>query len=109
MITRRGFLRAVAAIPFAPAIAKTLASIPAAAPVATTVLPRMTGITPAANFIPSIWARELSDATRASVLLSNLVDRKFESEMNYGDVIRITNLANDPDDEDEWDDLWDED
>ena len=48
-----------------------------------------TGITPAANFIPEVWASEVSDATKAHVGLADLVDRSYESDMKSGDIIHI--------------------
>ena len=53
-----------------------------------------TGITPAANFIPEVWAAELSDATQAYVGLSDLVDRSFESDMKSGDIVHIQDITN---------------
>ena len=53
-----------------------------------------TGITPAANFIPEIWAADLSDATQSHVGLADLVDRKFESQMDSGDIIHIQDISN---------------
>ena len=48
-----------------------------------------TGITPAANFIPEIWAADVSDATEAHVGLADLVDRRFENDMKSGDIVHI--------------------
>ena len=53
-----------------------------------------TGITPAANFIPEIWAADVSDATQSHVGLADLVDRSFESEMKAGDIIHIQDWSN---------------
>ena len=48
-----------------------------------------TGITPAANFIPEVWATDLSDATEAYVGLADLVDRTFDNDMKSGDIVHI--------------------
>ncbi len=53
-----------------------------------------TGITAAANFIPEIWAAEISDATQAHVGLADLVDRAFEASMDSGDIIHIQDWSN---------------
>jgi hypothetical protein len=53
-----------------------------------------TGVTPAANFIPQVWANELSDASQAWTGLSDLVDRSFESQLSVGDYIEIPDAAN---------------
>ena len=52
-----------------------------------------TGISPAANWIPEIWAAELSDATKAHVGLADLVDRQFDDEMKSGDIIHIQDFS----------------
>ena len=53
-----------------------------------------TGVTAAANFIPEIWASEISDATKAHVGLADLVDRSFEDDMGSGDIIHIQDWSN---------------
>lgn len=53
-----------------------------------------TGITPAANFLPTIWSQHVSDATEASTVLSDLVDRKYEAEMRMGRVLNIQDRSN---------------
>lgn len=53
-----------------------------------------TGISPAANFIPEIWAPEISDATQAHTGLVDLVDRSFEDDMKSGDIIHIQDWSN---------------
>lgn len=53
-----------------------------------------TGITPAANFLPTVWSEHVSDATEAATVLSSLVDRKFESEMKVGRVLNIQDRSN---------------
>lgn len=53
-----------------------------------------TGVTPAANFIPEMWAADLSDATQAHTGLAGLVDRRFEDEMKSGDIVHIQDISN---------------
>lgn len=53
-----------------------------------------TGITPAANFLPTQWADELSEATQAATVLSDLVDRSYENEMRFGRVLAIPDRSN---------------
>ena len=53
-----------------------------------------TGVTAAANFIPEIWANEISDATQAHVGLADLVDRSFEADMKNGDIVHIQDWSN---------------
>lgn len=51
-------------------------------------------ITTAANWIPQIWANELSDASQAWTGLSDLVDRQYEDQLSVGDTIEIPDAAN---------------
>ena len=51
-------------------------------------------VTTAANWIPQIWASELSDASQAWTGLSDLVDRQYEDQLSVGDTIEIPNAAN---------------
>lgn len=53
-----------------------------------------TGVTPAANFNPTIWIPETSDAARANTVLATLVDRSFEDNMRMGRVAVINDLSN---------------
>lgn len=53
-----------------------------------------TGITPAANFNPTIWIPEVSDAARANTVLATLVDRSFEDNMKMGRIAVINDLSN---------------
>lgn len=53
-----------------------------------------TGVTPAANFNPTIWIPETSDAARANTCLAQLVDRSFEDNMRMGRVAVINDLSN---------------
>ena len=53
-----------------------------------------TGVTPAANFLPTIWAPEVSDAARANTVLATLVDRQYEDNLRMGRVIAIQDLSN---------------
>lgn len=50
--------------------------------------------TTAANFIPEIWAPEISDAVQANVVLGSLVDRQYEDDMKFGDTIHIRDASN---------------
>ena len=52
-----------------------------------------TGITPAANFIPEVWAADISEATKAHVGLADLVDRSYEDDMKSGDIIHIQDFS----------------
>jgi hypothetical protein len=52
------------------------------------------GVTPAANFLPSIWASDVSDAAQAATGLADLVDRQFEDDLKYGRVIAIPDHSN---------------
>lgn len=51
-------------------------------------------ITTHANWIPQIWAPELSDATESWTGLSDLVDRQFEASLKVGDTVEIPNRSN---------------
>lgn len=51
-------------------------------------------VTSGANFIPEVWANELSDAVQAETVLAGLVDRSFEPQLKFGDIIRIDDSAN---------------
>lgn len=53
-----------------------------------------TGVTPAANFNPTIWIPEVSDAARANTVLATLVDRSFEDNMKMGRIAVINDLSN---------------
>jgi hypothetical protein len=52
------------------------------------------GTTPSANFIPEVWANEVSDATQARTVLGALVDRQWESQLKFGDTIHIVDASN---------------
>lgn len=53
-----------------------------------------TGITPAANFLPTIWASDVSDAAQANTVLADLVDRSFEDDMKFGRILAIQDMSN---------------
>lgn len=53
-----------------------------------------TGVTPAANFNPTLWMPECSDAARANTVLATLVDRQYEDNMRMGRVAVINDLSN---------------
>ncbi len=48
----------------------------------------------AANFLPTVWADEVSDAAQASTGLSNLVDRQYEDQLKFGRIIDIPDHSN---------------
>lgn len=52
------------------------------------------GATPAANFLPTVWANEVSDAAQAATGLANLVDRSFEDQLKFGRIIDIPDHSN---------------
>jgi hypothetical protein len=53
------------------------------------------GVTPAANFNPTIWATDLSDAVEANIVLASLVDRQYEKELkSMGRVVVINDMSN---------------
>ena len=52
------------------------------------------GVTPAANFLPSVWANEVSDAAQATTGLATLVDRSYEDSLKFGRVIAIPDRSN---------------
>lgn len=51
-------------------------------------------VTTGANFIPEVWSEDISDATQSVTVLADLVDRKYEDEMTFGDVLHITDISN---------------
>ncbi|MCR4342200.1 MAG: hypothetical protein NUW01_20165 [Gemmatimonadaceae bacterium] len=51
-------------------------------------------VTSGANFIQETWSAEIEDAVQAETNLSDLVDRRYEKEMKFGDIIRINDDAN---------------
>src|SRR5688500_17428171 len=53
-----------------------------------------TGITPAAQFLETHWARETSDAVKAELVLLDLVDRSYEADANGARVVRINDRSN---------------
>jgi len=50
--------------------------------------------TTTANWSPTVWATELSDASEAWTGLADLVDRQFEDELKVGDTVTIPDRAN---------------
>ena len=52
------------------------------------------GVTPAANFLPTLWMPEVSDAAKANTILATLVDRQYEDNMRMGRVAVINNRSN---------------
>lgn len=53
-----------------------------------------TGVTPAANFLPNVWAPEVSDATQANTVLPDLIDRHFEDSLKFGNNFVIPDRSN---------------
>jgi hypothetical protein len=52
-------------------------------------------VTTANVFIPEVWAADISDATQATCVLPELVDRSFDDEVaNFGQIIHISDLSN---------------
>jgi hypothetical protein len=51
-------------------------------------------VSTATNWIPQVWAPELSDATQSWTGLSDLVDRQYEDVLKVGDTVEIANKAN---------------
>ena len=53
-----------------------------------------TGVTPAGSFLPTIWNTDAGDAVQANVVLADLVDTSFESQMKMGNIIEIVDKSN---------------
>ncbi len=53
-----------------------------------------TGVTPVANFLPNVWAPELSDAVQANCVLPDLIDRHFEDSLKFGNNFVIPDRSN---------------
>lgn len=51
-------------------------------------------VTSGANFIQETWSAEIEDAVQANTVLMDLVDRRYEKEMKFGDILRINDDAN---------------
>lgn len=49
--------------------------------------------TTGAVFIPEVWAKEVQMARRNKLVMANLVDHRYESDISYGDTIHITSIA----------------
>lgn len=49
--------------------------------------------TTGAVFIPEVWAREVQMARRDKLIMANLVDHQYESDIQYGDTVHITSIA----------------
>lgn len=49
--------------------------------------------TTGAVFIPEVWAKDVQMARRNSLVMTNLVDHQYESELKYGDTVHITSIA----------------
>ncbi|MGH2362441.1 MAG: hypothetical protein ACRDGM_18105 [bacterium] len=53
-----------------------------------------TGITPIANYLPTVWAAELSSAAQAKTMLSDQVDRSYEAVLKFGKAVTIPDQSN---------------
>ena len=51
-------------------------------------------VTTSANWAPTVWATELSDASQAWIGLSSLVDRQYEDVLSVGKTVTIPDVAN---------------
>lgn len=51
-------------------------------------------VTTAANFIPEIWSKEAKLAVEKNLVMAKLVNRSFESEMQFGDTLHIADISN---------------
>lgn len=49
--------------------------------------------TTGAVFIPEVWAKEVQMARRNKLIMANLVDHQYESDLTYGDTVHITSIA----------------
>jgi len=49
--------------------------------------------TTGAVFIPEVWAKEVQMARRNKLIMANLVDHQYESDIAYGDTVHITSIA----------------
>lgn len=50
-------------------------------------------VTTQANYIAEIWATDVIEAAQENLVMAELVDRRFEKDMKYGDVLHIPNLS----------------
>jgi len=50
--------------------------------------------TTAASFIPEIWAMLTTVAREANLVWANLVDRRFEKELKFGDILHVSPVSN---------------
>lgn len=49
--------------------------------------------TTGAVFIPEVWAKEVQMARRNKLVMANLVDKQYESDISYGDTVHIVSIA----------------
>lgn len=56
----------------------------------------MATLTPTSHalFIPEVWAKEAELARRNKVVAANLVQRKYESDLSYGNIVDVPFVAN---------------
>lgn len=50
--------------------------------------------TTAAVFIPELWSPDTIDAVEANVVLGGLINRRWESQVTIGDILRVSYLSN---------------
>lgn len=53
-----------------------------------------TGITPAAVFLPTVWADDISHATESETVLTELVDTSYDDQMRFGRILAIQDMSN---------------
>jgi len=51
-------------------------------------------VTQAANHIPEIWSADTIDAVEASIVIADQVQRKWEKNLNVGDILHIGYISN---------------
>lgn len=49
--------------------------------------------TTGAVFIPEVWAKDVQMARRNKLVMANLVDHQYENDLQYGDTVHITSIA----------------
>lgn len=49
--------------------------------------------TTGAVFIPKVWAKDVQMARRNKLVMTNLVDHQYETDLQYGDTVHITSIA----------------
>lgn len=49
--------------------------------------------TTGAVFIPEVWAKDIQKARRNKLVMLNLVDHQYQSDLKYGDTVHIPSIA----------------